>query len=111
MNGPQRNQNIVRFRNVALEIPDLELLHIVRCFGGTVEEGAQVVHEVTPLTNPVTGEELQLKSDTRSLRANFPTNRRPYSFFGSQESQETIVFTGWLLSAQHKGTLANAPTA
>ena len=81
MTGPQRSQNIVRFRNVAPEIPDLELVHLVRCFGGTLEEGAQVVHETTPITNPVTGEELQLKSDTRSLRANFPTNRRPYSFF------------------------------
>ena len=38
MTGPQRSQNIVRFRNVALEIPDLELVHLVRCFGGTVEE-------------------------------------------------------------------------
>ena len=80
--GPLKNLDIVKFKYVPLQIPDLELVHLVRCFGGTIKEGAQVVHETVPLTNPTTGEEVQLKSDTRALEATFPPTAGRTPSFG-----------------------------
>ena len=97
--GPNKQQDVVKFKFVPLEVPNLELIHLIRSFGGKIKQWAEMIHEKVAMTNLATGEVVNLRSASRSIEASFPTNRRPYNFFwlsgaGRDDRPQRIVCQG-----------------
>ena len=72
----------VTFKNVPFSVPDEELLHLVKSYGGKMET-KQVEHEKVAVKLP-DGEIKHFESTTRSIHATFPPNRRLRTFYWLQ---------------------------
>ena len=79
--GTNKQTNTVVFKEVPLTCPDLELTHLIRCHGGVIKEGDEVKHETISLADPTSGQEVSVRTSTRSIEAIFPSNRRPKTFY------------------------------
>ena len=79
--GPNKQTNTVVFKEVPLTCPDLELTHLIRCHGGVIKDGDEIKHETISLVDPTSGQEVSVRTSTRSIEATFPSNRRPKTFY------------------------------
>ena len=72
----------VTFKNVPFSVPDAELLHLVKSYGGKMENN-QVEHEKVSVKLP-DGEIKYFEGTTRSIHASFPPNKRLRTFYWLQ---------------------------
>ena len=72
----------VTFKNVPFAVPDAELIHLVKSYGGKLEND-QVDHEKI-LVNLPNGETKEFEGTTRSVKASFPPNKRLKTFYWLQ---------------------------
>ena len=79
--GSNKQTNTVVFKEVPLTCPDLELTHLIRCHGGVIKDGDEIKHETISLVDPTSGQEVSVRTSTRSIEATFPSNRRPKTFY------------------------------
>ena len=72
----------VTFKSVPLNIPDEELIHLVKCYGGKMEK-EQVEHEKL-IKKTKKGHTVEFTSTTRYINATFPPNKRLKRFYWMQ---------------------------
>ena len=72
----------VTLKNVPFAVPDAELLHLVKSYGGKLERD-QLDHEKIPVKLP-NGETKEFEGTTRSIHATFPPNKRLKTFYWLQ---------------------------
>ena len=78
----QENSTKVTFKNVPLSVPDQELLHLVKAYGGKLEK-EEVEHEKEQVSSPK-GVKLEVLGTTRCIYATFPPNKRLKTFYWLQ---------------------------
>ena len=72
----------VTFKGVPLYVPDQELLHLVRSYGGKLE--SESVHHVPVELNTEKGGSFHISSTTRTINASFPPTKRLRSYYWLQ---------------------------
>ena len=78
----QENSTRITFKNVPLSVPDQELLHLVKAYGGKLEK-EEVEHAKEQVSSPK-GINLEVMGTTRFIHATFPPNKRLKSFYWLQ---------------------------
>ena len=69
----------ITFKNVPLQIPDSELIHLVKAYGGKMEKEEGICEKNT-ISTPG-GVKTETKSSTRYIQATFPPNKRLKTFY------------------------------
>ena len=81
ISAPEEQPEEITFRGVPLLLPDCELLHLVKAYGGVLTED-KVHHK--PMSVETTSGEIKMEvevSSTRVVRAKLPPNRRLRSYY------------------------------
>ena len=76
----QEGEDLITFKDVPLSIPDCELIHLVKSYGGQMEK--EEVHYKKETIKSAGGVEITLdKSSTRYIYATLPANKRLRSYY------------------------------
>ena len=91
----------VTFKGVPLSVPDQELLHLVKAYGGKTDE--DVVHYVKETLSTPKGGQILVNSTTRYINAKFPPTKRLRSFYWLQGPLASDPMRR--ITAEHAGQL------
>ena len=78
----QEHSTRITFKNVPLSVPDQELLHLVKAYGGKLEN--EVVEHAKEQVSSPKGINLEVMGTTRFIHATLPPNKRLKSFYWLQ---------------------------
>ena len=82
MSKSQADSTKVTFKSVPLSVPNQELIHLVKAYGGKMEN-EEVKYEKVLVSTPK-GHNTEVNGTTRYVHATFPPNRRLRTFYWMQ---------------------------
>ena len=82
LNKTHSNSTKVTFKSVPLAVPDEELIHLVKAYGGKMDK-EEIFYEKVTIPIPG-GSSIEIKSTTRFTNATFPPTKRLKTFYWVQ---------------------------